>query len=603
MSDLQKIACFIHSTNISITKTEILDKLIANLQTNNIFEKLDFVFINNIGDALDEAKYTQISNKIKIVNYSRDTNLFENCTIKQIIAFSKLHPDYKVLYLHTKGVSYTKNHYFYPGIISWIDFVLYSLVSHFDNCIKLLDKYNYDTVGCNFREKEVNPRHYSGNFWWAKASYLQELPSCDFTDKYDAEFLILSKNPRYFNVYTLKHMYQNAYPLIFYKDGVDASFENEFNKTHIEHCLIGWHGLGLCNQLSSLVTCIYKCMKLTGRKIIVVHKFLTHYDSENYCPSSEIFDFEYMNNSYLKPYNIRLIDIDKLSLNINSVLYGKKGRNVINITDKFKEMFLQNNILSIPAYYGLGLNDIGGDPVPNVLKDIYIEYTLGNIDDCVFSKKFIENEQIMIDHVTHNINNMRHSKNTVFDELQENRELVDEIIVNIKFNPVLIQYSKDLMNNLNLPPDTIINVIHLRNEDDAISFWGGINKMDKDNYKEVLENKYINLIQKYIQPSNNTTTIILSMNTDNNVINFMKKNNYKYIFTEKNSVNGRELNAIIDMLLALNCNGTFIGNLNPENYYGSTFSGMLYSMFKSKTNMVRNVLIDIDHIYKDEIVC
>ena len=597
MKKENKIACFIHSTNIDITKTEILDKLLGHLQANDIFAKLDVVFINNIGEALDETKYKEISNRIEVVNYSRDTNLFENCTIKQLIAFSKLHPDYKVLYLHTKGVSYTKNHYFYPGIISWIDFVLYSLVNHFDNCVKLLDDYNYDTIGCNFREKEVNPKHYSGNFWWAKASYLQGLPSCDFTDKYDAEFLILSKNPRYFNVYTLKHMYQNAYPLMFYKDAVDASFENEFNKTHIEHCLVGWHGLGLCNQLSSLITCIFKCMQIPGRKIIVVHKFLKHYDSENYCPSGDIFDLEYMNNSYLKPHNIHLIDVVQLSLNIKSVLYGKKGRNTFEVKDKIAELFVNNNILDIPKFYNL--NDLMGDPIPGVVKDVYIEYTLGNLEDFVFSKKFIENQSSQINHVSHK--NSYHSKNTVFDEISVNRDLIDEIIVNTRFHPKLIQYASDLINTLNLQANSVINVIHLRVEEDAIPFWGGINKIN--NYNDVLQEKYINLIRKYIQPTSDTINIILSMSTDNKVIDFMKENNYAYIFTDKNSLDGREVNAIIDMLLALNCNGTFIGNVNPENYHGSSFSAMLYSHFKKNYKHVKNVLIDIDHIFNDELVC
>jgi hypothetical protein len=392
-------------------------------------------------------------------------------------------------------------------------------------------------------------------------------------------------------------MYQNAYPLMFYKDAVDASFENEFNKTHIEHCLVGWHGLGLCNQLSSLITCIFKCMQIPGRKIIVVHKFLKHYNSENYCPSRDIFDFEYMNNSYLKPHNIHLIDVVQLSLNIKSVLYGKKGRNTFEVKDKITELFVNNNILDIPKFYNL--NDLMGDPIPGVVKDVYIEYTLGNLEDFVFSKKFIENQPIQINHVSHK--NSYHSKNTVFDEISINRDLIDEIIVNLRFHPKLNQYASDLINTLNLQANSVINVIHLRVEEDAIPFWGGINKIN--NYNEVLQEKYINLIRKYIQPTSDTINIILSMSTDNKVIDFMKENNYAYIFTDKNSLDGREVNAIIDMLLALNCNGTFIGNVNPENYHGSSFSAMLYSHFKKNYKHVKNVLIDIDHIFNDELVC
>ena len=217
----------------------------------------------------------------------------------------------------------------------------------------------------------------------------------------------------------------------------------------------------------------------------------------------------------------------------------------------------------------------------------------------VFSKKFIENQPIQINHVSHK--NSYHSKNTVFDEISVNRDLIDEIIVNLRFHPKLNQYASDLINTLNLQANSVINVIHLRVEEDAIPFWGGINKIN--NYNDVLQDKYINLIRKYIQPTSDTINIILSMSTDNKVIDFMKENNYAYIFTDKNSLDGREVNAIIDMLLALNCNGTFIGNVNPENYHGSSFSAMLYSNFKKNYKHVKNVLIDIDHIFNDELVC
>jgi len=335
-------------------------------------------------------------------------------------------------------------------------------------------------------------------------------------------------------------------------------------------------------------------MKLTGRKIIMVHRFLTDYNSEDYCPSSEIFDFDYMNN-YLKPHNIRLIDVANMKLNIKSVLYGKKQRNVFEIKNAIVESCLKNSVLEIPSFFKL--NDIMGDPMPNVLKDVYIEYTLGDCEDCVFSKKYVENEPIVIDHVNHNSD--FHSKNTSFDERAEDSNLIDEIILNIKFSRKLVEYSGELIKTLALPKDLVINIIHLRNEDDAIPFWGGINKIN--NYKQVLEDKYISLIHKYIQP--NSYNIILSMNTNNRVVDFLKENNYTHIFTDKNSIKGRELNAIVDMLLAMNCNGTFIGNLNPENHHGSSFSDVLYTIYKNKFKHVKNVLIDVDKIFNDEIIC
>ena len=124
-----KNVCFIHSTNMNITGTRILDMLINYLNYNDIINKLEFLVINNIGEPLDEDKYKNINEKIIVINYSNDISLFENATIKQIVTFSKLHDNYNILYLHTKGVSYKDDHYFYPGILSWINYMLYSLIN------------------------------------------------------------------------------------------------------------------------------------------------------------------------------------------------------------------------------------------------------------------------------------------------------------------------------------------------------------------------------------------------------------------------------------------------------------------------------------------
>lgn len=225
MISSKKQACFIHSTNIEITGTHILDMLISYLVERKFIDSLEFLFINNIGIPLDEVKYKSIHSKIIVVNLSDDSSLFENATMKQVISFSKIHDDFNILYLHTKGVSYTLDHYFYPGIISWIHFMLFGLVDNSNNCVKLLNM--YDTIGLNIKEHDSNPLHYSGNFWWATSSYLSKLSPRIFKDKYDVEFLTLSQNPKYFNIYTLPNLYQNVYPLETYKDEVTKSIKNE----------------------------------------------------------------------------------------------------------------------------------------------------------------------------------------------------------------------------------------------------------------------------------------------------------------------------------------------------------------------------------------
>ena len=224
---MSKNICFIHSTTMNITGTYILDLLLSYMNNRGKLFMFENVVITNIGTPLDEQKYAMYPNVI-IINFSEDLSLFENATMKQVIYFSKMNPDYNVMYLHTKGVSYSMDHPFYPGIMSWIHYMLYCLVDHASNCTTLLQV--HDTIGCNIKEHDENPLHYSGNFWWARSSYLRKLQISIFREKYDCEFMTLSQNPKWFNVYTLPHMYELTYHPMVYQGNVNHSFIMELAK-------------------------------------------------------------------------------------------------------------------------------------------------------------------------------------------------------------------------------------------------------------------------------------------------------------------------------------------------------------------------------------
>lgn len=595
---LSKNVCFIHSTNMNITGTNILDMLLKYLNHHNLIDKLEFLVINNIGEPLDEEKYKQIHQKIVVINYSEDVSLFENATMKQVISFSKMHDDYNILYLHTKGVSYKPDFDFYPGIMSWIRFMLYCLVDHSDSCIKLLER--YDTIGVNVKEHDRNPLHYSGNFWWATTAYLKQLPITIFNTKYDCEFYTLSKNPNYFNVHTLYRMYESVHDLSNYKDDVISSFNNALSgtlETKVSYCGIGMLKSGLCNQINSLVSSIYNCITSPDKNVnnlIIVNDFSPDYKSPDRVSFNRIFDLDSINN-YLKKYKIFIIDKNDIQMNIESVRYGEND-SFVNVTNQVIENFYKNNILKIDK--NVSMNELAGDPCPGVQKKLIIKYTLNN-QNFKFTEIFKENEFVYIDFS--NVNHKRwKTVNTIFNELQENRPIIEEILMNVQFHNTYRDISKAFIQSLNMPQNAKINVLHIRNEEDAIEFWGMINRFDNLNkFKDVLEDKYIQIIDKYID--SDSYNIVLSANTNNRVIDHLKsKTNGRCIFTDKTAHNGREINAMIDMIIAENCNNNFIGCVNPENYHGSTYSGMLYSIFKKKS--IKNILIDIDNIHKDECV-
>ena len=102
-----------------------------------------------------------------------------------------------ILYLHTKGASkqYSDN------IITWRHLMNYFNIEKCNDIFKLFEKTDFNTYGVLFKE------FYSGNFWWAKASYLKTLNTfgIDRNDRYKAEgnFLRMGENWKPYSPYNI----------------------------------------------------------------------------------------------------------------------------------------------------------------------------------------------------------------------------------------------------------------------------------------------------------------------------------------------------------------------------------------------------------------
>ena len=201
--DSNGIYCFIHSC--SLKNNDILDEIVDKINKM----EFDHVFIINIGNKINKV-YRE---NVDIIEYSENINLFEIPTINIIHSFCVRNPESKVLYLHTKGVSYQTVP---KQVADWKNMMLYFLINN--DCVKLLEK--HDIVGCNYLE---NPHpHFSGNFWWTRASYVNKLKPIETTVKHDAEWWIFSdnkSNPSYYSLHNsnINH-YHELYPLERYKE-------------------------------------------------------------------------------------------------------------------------------------------------------------------------------------------------------------------------------------------------------------------------------------------------------------------------------------------------------------------------------------------------
>lgn len=164
-----------------------------------------------------------------------------------------------------------------------------------------------------------------------------------------------------------------------------------------------------------------------------------------------------------------------------------------------------------------------------------------------------------------------------------------DIFNNMKFKEQYYNLSNNLIKEvkLNLGDDVKINLIHLRVEKDSIIHWSKMNNMNPILFYRILEKKYINLINKYI--NKHAFTIVLTYSANNNVINFLKMNGYNFYISKKDVSLGRECNALKDLLLARNVNNFFIG------VGGSSFSHLINN---STPNKKKTIIFDIDNINK-----
>jgi hypothetical protein len=337
-------------------------------------------------------------------------------------------------------------------------------------------------------------------------------------------------------------------------------------------------GSGLTNQLFSLITSILIAY-YNSDKVIIVDYFSNDFSKTSFTPINLILNL-YKINLYLKEkYDLIIIDkYNIINFKIEKITYGV-DKNNIDITDIIKKNFFKNEILVIPK--NTNFNKLCEDPCIGIQKNIFIEYKINN-----YYIKEIYNENLKNDIEINLINAKYKHTFSWIDNI--NKVMFEDILVNLKFNNTFINLSQNILYKIN--PKNKINLLHLKVENDAIKYYAKVHSMKEDEYKNLIENKYISLIKKYIDPLDEN--IILCGSLSNGIIDFLIKNNYKFTFNEK-YFEEREKNAIIDFLMYKYCNNIFIGSFNFEKLRGSTFS---YYIGKKINDNIKKIYIDQDNI-------
>lgn len=339
---------------------------------------------------------------------------------------------------------------------------------------------------------------------------------------------------------------------------------------------------GFTIQVFSLIRSIIDAY-LRKEKVVVIDKFRNNICKIECTAVSNIFNIEDMNIFLKNEYDIIIVDKYNVHFEILSIMYGTCESDYIEITSFILNKYFKDNKLIINK--DCCFNEIKGDPCVGKYKSVILKYKINGYKIKEVYEENLKND-IVIDFDTDYPHKLGWINNY-------NDNMFDKILTNIKYNEQFMINCETVINNLK---STIkINVIHLRLEDDAISHWSQINNISKTEYKNILENKYIKLVNDYI--SKDDQTIILSGSISNGVIDYLNKNNYNYETIYK-FYKDREKNAIVELLVSTYCNNIFIGNFNMKKLSGSTFSYYVGKLIEDNVNSI--IYIDLDRIFDNE---
>lgn len=350
---------------------------------------------------------------------------------------------------------------------------------------------------------------------------------------------------------------------------------------------------GLCNQIFSLISGIIKC-KLENKAYIVIDAFSCCIEKGNILEISKIIDLCETTNkiNIIDNYeNIILFDRSDINLEIINGSYGSPVK-YIDVTDQL----INYSAVENPLPLNKNMNEFfGNDPCKFVKKLLRLQYKLNGY---MMNQTISENEDIFtnINYITKYLYNGKKCDFKWYNYYNE--EVFNKILQSITFDNKFYKIIDIIKSKYNF---NNINFIHFRVEYDAINHWSKQNKMTIEEFEHKLIEKYTYLLEKYT--NKNDINYILSY--DEKSIISKLGNKYKFVYTPKEEkdnllmqyfgANGREMSAIIDLLLGINCSKLFIGCHNFKNKRGSSFSYILAKMSECK-----QVLIDLDNINNDE---
>ena len=206
---MNKIAIFYHLYQVN-NWLEIFTDQMAHIRDSGLFDAADYIHIGINGNhsiELDTNKEHSIKfNSIEFCDGETETML-------DLYNFCLANKEYKVLFLHAKGVTFHKSE-LGDNVKFWRKYMEKFSIENWRKCCELLN--NHDCVGTEWEtdmilagQSFISPC-YAGTFWCANAEYISNLdPNFLFLNsrdipgsrRFQCEFWIGTGNPNYYNFY------------------------------------------------------------------------------------------------------------------------------------------------------------------------------------------------------------------------------------------------------------------------------------------------------------------------------------------------------------------------------------------------------------------
>jgi hypothetical protein len=164
---MASLVVFVHLALLSRSQ-ERIEQYLSLMRKSGLLDTVHRVYIDCIGsDSLPNiSQYSSYPITVQRLSNNLEDNEF--VTQHHLWEYARENPETFILYLHTKGVGKEIN----LAIEDWIAYMTYFLIEKWPICVNQLD--SNKTVGVDLRPEFH--LHYSGNFWWARADFIKDLP-------------------------------------------------------------------------------------------------------------------------------------------------------------------------------------------------------------------------------------------------------------------------------------------------------------------------------------------------------------------------------------------------------------------------------------------